>query len=597
VRRLLLGPICLLAAFSVLPGGATAKPTAISCGLPEAQPVWIDYVDGTVEFWRDRWGRPGVVVATGGPGLATEMREAGAATVHFDLYLRRRVGTPSEPADSGLMEKRADSLFDYAVQVTGCSQPLIALNELWGASVPTPWTPTTERYRANVLRFVQRLAERGGRPAVLVSSTPVTGGEGEAAAWWRAMGQVSDIVLENYWNANVISRAGPIAGSRKLRVDYRGSARTLLAVGVPAARIGLMIGFQTTPGTGGREGLEPRERWFEVAKLQALAAQQVARELRLAHVWSWGWTMRTEAGKDPDKTFAACAWLWSRDERLCDAPTLLGPKFDADRRIGQIDLPAGVRCKLGETPLTARSVTTLRRVTGDGELALSALVQRRIEAEVTHVSGADVRAAEGNVIALRFGGNGETYRSALGQVGATPAIARGVLGDELRRAEIQARLPIARPSASEVERFRDTYAVVLARKVVVSPAPSWLPDGTGFALATSAPGTVFSVATGRPALLRTLEGRLTVRALGEPEELGMLPLSLVRSAIVRELGFERRAEAYAAWTLRRQRGAEGRLVCTRDRLPEVGVIALSSFVPFLALYEAVSATASAPVTR
>jgi hypothetical protein len=594
VRRLLLGSICLLA-LSFLPGGATAKPTAISCGLPEAQPVWIDYVDGTVEFWRDRWGRPGVVVATGGPGLATEMRAAGAATVHFDLYLRRRVGTPSEPADSGLMVKRADSLFDYAVQVTGCSQPLIALNELWGASVPTPWTPTTERYRANVLRFVQRLAERGGRPAVLVSSTPVTGGE--AAAWWRAMGQVSDIVLENYWNANVISNAGPIEGSRKLRVDYRGSAGTLLAVGVPAARIGLMIGFQTTPGTGGREGLKPRERWFEVAKLQALAAQQVAHELRLAHVWSWGWTMRTEAGKDPDKTLAACAWLWSRDASLCDAPTLLGPKFDADRRIGQIDLPAGVRCKLGETPLTARSVTTLRRVTGDGELALSALVQRRIEAEVTHVSGAEIRAVERNVIALRFGGSGEAYLSALGQVGATPAIARGILGDELRRAEIQARLPIARPSASEVVRFRDTYAAVLARKVVVSPAPSWLPGGTGLALATSAPGTVFSVAMGRPARVRTLEGPLTVRALAGPEELGTLPLSLARSAIARELGFERRAEVYATWTLRKQRGAEGRLVCTRDRLPEVGVITLSSLVPFLALHEAASATTTAPVTR
>ena len=154
-----------------------------------------------------------------------------------------------------------------------------------------------------------------------------------------------------------------------------------------------------------------------------------------------------------------------------------------------------------------------------------------------------------------------------------------------------------RPSASEVERFRDTYAAVLARKVVVSPAPSWLPDGTGLALATSAPGTVFSVATGRPARVRTLEGWLTVRALAEPEELGTLPLSLARSAIARELGFESRSESYAAWTLRKQRGAEGRLVCTRDRLPEVGVNTLSSFVPFLALHEAISATTTAAVTR
>ena len=50
------------------------------------------------------------------------------------MYLRKRVGTPSDPADAGLIEQRADSLFDYAVSVTGCQQPLIALNELWGVA-------------------------------------------------------------------------------------------------------------------------------------------------------------------------------------------------------------------------------------------------------------------------------------------------------------------------------------------------------------------------------------------------------------------------------------------------------------------------------
>lgn len=231
------------------------------------------------------------------------------------------------PNDPATIEKRADGLFDYAVQVTGCSTPMIALNELWHPCLH-PGRRATEQYRANVLRFVQRLAQRAARPALLVSSAPVTGGD--AAAWWRAVGQVSDSVLENYWNANVISRAGPVEGSRMLRVDFRRSAATLLAIGVPSSRLGLMLGFHTTPGTGGREGLQPREKWFEVAKLQTLAARQVSRELHLAHVWSWGWTMRTEAGKDPDKTLAACAWLWTRDARLCDAPELIGPKFDAD---------------------------------------------------------------------------------------------------------------------------------------------------------------------------------------------------------------------------------------------------------------------------
>src|ERR671918_617622 len=210
-------------------------------------------------------------------GVATGVRAAGAGTVHWDMYLRKRVGTPSDPADPALMEKRADSLFDYAVTVSGCQQPLIALNELWGASLPVPLTPTAERYRANVLRFVSRLAERGGRPALLVSSEPNTAGE--AAAWWRAVAQVSDLVLENYSNANLIWRDGAVEGSRRLRTSYRRSASKLFAVGLPPHRIGLMIGFQTGKGVGGREGLKPRSRWFDVAKWQAFAADQVAKEM------------------------------------------------------------------------------------------------------------------------------------------------------------------------------------------------------------------------------------------------------------------------------------------------------------------------------
>jgi hypothetical protein len=586
LRRLLTAIVCVAAVPWLVSSSAGATSSAISCGVPGSRPVWIDYVDGTVVFWRERFAKPGLVLATGGSGLATEMRTAGAATIHFDLYLRRRVGTPMDPMDPSTMERRADGLFDYAVEVTGCSQPMIALNELWGASVPTPWTVTTERYRSNVLRFLRRLAERGARPALLVSSTPTTGGE--AAVWWRAVGEVSDVVLENYWNANRISRAGPIAGSRLLRTDFRRSAATLLAVGVPASRIGLMLGFHTTPGTGGREGLKPREKWFEVGKLQALAARQVSKELRLAHVWSWGWTMRTEAGKDPDKDLAACVWLWTRDAMLCDAPGLIGPKFDADVRIGQIDLPARVRCKIGDRALTSTSVSTLQRLTGDWELALTALVARRIEAELVEVSAVDVLAAERRVIAVRFGGRQSAYVAALARSRAGVAVARGILGDELRRLELRSHLHVGSPRPATVGRYLATHASVLARLVTVTPAPSWLPEGTGYALGTSAPGKVFRLPTGRSLQLPTVEGRFTVQTLEEPVPLETLPVRLARPAAIRELVRASRAEAYVDWSLRRQRGAEGRLVCQRDRLPEIGVVSLASFAPFLALHDPVA---------
>lgn len=569
-----------VAAALAWPGSGQA---ALSCGLPEAQPTWIDFADGSVSFWRERFARPGVVVATGGPELAAEARSAGAGTVHWDMHLRKRVGTPSEPADPALIERRADSLFEYAVSVSGCQTPLLALNELWGASLPTPLTPTAERYRANVLRFVTRLQERGARPALLVSSDPFTGGD--AAPWWRSIAAVSDLVLENYANANLIWREGPVDGSRRLRVRHRQAVAKLLAIGIPPTRIGIMIGFQTGPGTGGREGLQPRARWFSVAKWHALAVKQVARELGIAHVWSWGWAQRDARSNDPDKTYAACVWLWARDARLCDAPGELGRELDPDLETGQLDLPPGTRCVYGKTPLTASAVASLAKVTGDRELALTALVVRATERERTRVSPSETLAFERRIVATRFRGSSAAYRAALVRAGASLAVARSILGDELRRQEIATRLSAGPVSAADVARFRATHSPVLAREVSVSPAPSWLPEGRGVALATSAPAAVFELPAGRPTTLRTAEGIFVVRALGATDALATVPGALARAAVVRELRAERRWEAYAAWTIRMQKAAESKLVCERDRLPELGVVALSAYLPFLSLHE------------
>jgi hypothetical protein len=354
-----------------------------------------------------------------------------------------------------------------------------------------------------------------------------------------------------------------------------------------------MIGFQTGAGSGGREGLRPRSRWFSVAKWQALAAKQVAKELKLAHVWSWGWAQRDVRSNDPDKTYAACVWLWARDSSLCDAPAILGQQLDVDTKAGQLNLRAGVRCIYGSTPLTASSVAALAKVMRDRELALTALVVRATERERTRVSPSEALAFERRIVTTRFGGSTSAYRAALREAGASLSVARGIIGDELRARDIVGRLAVGRVSSGDVARFRGTYAPVLARELVVSPAPSWLPDGRGVALATSAPDIVFRLRTGHRTKIRTVEGTFTVVASDEPTALAALPYDLARRAIVRELGAERRAEAYAAWTLRMQKAAESKLVCERDRLPELGVVDISSYAPFLSLSEPEAATWSA----
>jgi hypothetical protein len=193
---------------------------------------------------------------------------------------------------------------------------------------------------------------------------------------------------------------------------------------------------------------------------------------------------------------------------------------------------------------------------------------------------------ERRVVTARFGGSSVAYRSALAEAGASVAVARGILGDELRWSEIVERLSLARISSADVTRFHSTFAPVLARELVVSPAPSWLPEGQGVALATSAPAVVFAIGTGRRRTIRTAEGTFVVKARAETSALGALPSDLAHAAVRRELRAERRADAYAAWTIRMQKAGASKLVCERDRLPELGVVRLSTFAPFLSLHEA-----------
>jgi hypothetical protein len=530
--RYLVSILLAAAAFAAWSAPAGAAP----CGLPDAKPLWVDY--GATELL-GRFGRPGVVVAGAGEEYPTKARALGAKTVYWDNYLSTRVGTPSVPADPDLLPARAQRVFDFAVLSAGCPDPVIAINELFGASTPTPWTTTTARYRANVLEWVRLLRARGGHPVLLVSSEPYTGGD--AGQWWRELAQVSDIALEKYFNAVAIHRAGPVLGSRRMRTSMRSSLAKLFAVGVTPAKLGVVLGFQTRRGSGGREGLEPAGAWFEVAKLQALAARQVARELGLAHVWSWGWGFFNEQARDPDKLGAACVWLWARDPSLCAAGKL-PERFDRDLRSGQIDLPAGVRCALGDATITTNEIAALARVTGDADLALTTLYGRLVQQRAASTGAGDVRAAERSIVRNRFGGSRAAYLAALAHARASPAVALAAIADELRREAIQARLRAPTPSAAEIAEFAATYAAVPLRDI----------PGAGLVAGV------------------------------EPETpLGLLPAALARPVIVRALRHAARTSAYDAWAERRQFATLAGLRCRRDRLPTVGTARVTSWLPFL----------------
>jgi hypothetical protein len=579
VRRILVLGVALLAiAAGVARGGGPAAPLPLPCGLPQVQPLWVDYADGMVPFWSTIFARPGIVGAASNFLIPPQLRARGAQTVYFDLYMNNRVGTPSKPADPSTIQARADKLFDTAVTSSGCDHPLLAENELFGAQLPTPWTPTTSQYRANVLTFLQRLAERGARPFLLLSSNPYTH-DATADDWWRQAAQVADLVPEVYFSGPAVSAQGAVQGSRRLRATMRSRLEKLIEIGVPTNRLGMMLTFSSTPKAGGREGLSPLSKWLDVVKWEGIAAKQVSSELHVASVWSWGWAAFNPAGNDPDKPKAACTWLWTRDHSLCDAPALAGKDLDTSLDVGAT-LPAGTLCVLDRTRLLANDVAALTRLTGDRDLAYSAEFQHAVLVEAQAVDSKAVTAAERGVILDHFGGSRAAYLAALVQAKATPSLARAILADELRRRAVEATLRVSGPSGAQLQQWYDTYSSTNARFVRASKPVRWLGNGrSGVALSQQAPGRLFGLADGASTVVDGV--KLTVA--GEVAPLGSFPFAEASPAVRAAFIAQQKDAAFAIWSRRHQNQSLGSLTCQHDQPPQPATVDLTNWLPYLGL--------------
>jgi len=567
-------------------GAAVSDPVfSAQCGIKAQQTVWADY------GWPSLLpilAKPGTLLAVttqfgiGGIDYAAAARARGAATFAFDLKMTRRVGTPTAPADPATIETAADNLYNRAVvRMGGCTTPLMVENELFGAGLPTPWTASTAQYRANVLAFLQDLAAKGAHPVILINKAPYAGSS-DAVAWWRSVSKVADIVREVYLPATNIWPLGPVLGSRFVRQSYRKAIADVTSMGIPANRVGLMLSFLSHRGVGGRNGLEPASAWYQVVKWETLSVKQVAKEVGLGSVFSWGWQMWNRREMDPDKREAACVWLWARTQRLCNAPRMLGKRFDRSLIAGQIRPGQGTDCRVeGIGAISSRAVDSLEALTGDRGAAFSALFERMVEASERPVSRHAVLEAQREVIRDSFHGRRSAYLAALQQAHAGVGQALSVLGDELRRARLEQPRYAPKPTRSETAAFYAAYPDLLVRRVRVTPTPPWLARHTGFAVAESAPARLFSLPAGRKSRISTLLGSFAVRPLAPAQPLGALPLSTVRSAIAAALrGFER-AQSFERWTIREQNHALSRTICLRDQLPQPAATDLTEYLPFL----------------
>lgn len=576
--------VAALAALVVV-GRAPAQPAwAGQCGIAANQTVWADYSWSTL---LPVMARPGTVLAlTNGGGAtdyAAQARALGAATYAFDVHLNRRVGTPEAPADPEAIEAAAQGQYASAVARSGgCSSPLIVENELWGASTVTPWSASTAQYRADVLAYLQDLAKLGAHPVLLLARSAYLGSP-EAVAWWLQVGQVADIVREGYVPAPPVWKLGPVLGNRLLRGRYRAAVAPFTAIGIPASRLGLMVSVLSQNGGGGRSGLEPASAWLQVVKWYALSAKEVAGELGLGSVFSWGWQQWNPKEVDATKSDAACVWLWARQGSLCNASQVLGRRFDASRTAGQISLPARTFCNVpsyGTVDTTA--LRRLSTVTGDRNAALSVLFERLVEERHAGASRRAIHAAERDVVDLYFGGDRDAYVAALAEAHLSLPAARAVLADEIRRAELEQEQAVLAPKRADIARFYETYPQLVVRRVHVSPAAAWLGDARdGYAVSGTAPAAVFSLPSGRTSRIETLLGAYKVRPARASVALESLPLRTVRAAIASSLESYARARAFERWTIGEQRRGLDVAICRADDLPEPAAVDFAQYVPFL----------------
>ena len=91
------------------PRVAVPAPYAGQCGIPATQPVWFEFGQTYLE---PIFGQAGIVVGASTGDWPAHMRSLGAGTVYFDLNLRNRVGTPTNPTETSTMADRAKRLYD-----------------------------------------------------------------------------------------------------------------------------------------------------------------------------------------------------------------------------------------------------------------------------------------------------------------------------------------------------------------------------------------------------------------------------------------------------------------------------------------------------
>ena len=366
-----------------------------------------------------------------------------------------------------------------------------------------------------------------------------------------------------------------------MRQSLRGLVDHLTQIGIPSGRVALEMQITTSPGLGQRAGLQPTAAWLEIVKLEALAAKFVATQFKLEGVWSWGWaTFNPNVTQDPDTPAAACVWIWTRDQTLCNGPAAAGPGFDASLTEGQLAVPAADRCLTSAGPILRNSVSRFTALTGDPGYAASVLLEELTLASQQKVDPADVLSAERAVIAASFGGSRAAYQAAVSGAKLTLGDARAIIAARLERDDVLDSFRAPAPSAATIADFLSTYANQQVRLVSTTEKAPWLGGATrGFAISTLAPAAVFTLTAA--GTIDTTDGAFAVTPEGDAMPLGLEPKAEATAAAREALDRLARVAIYRSWLRVQETTLLATASCQNDQRPTIEEADLSPFVPFL----------------
>jgi hypothetical protein len=261
---------------------------------------------------------------------------------------------------------------------------------------------------------------------------------------------------------------------------------------------------------------------------------------------------------------------------------------------GQLIFPHGVRCTVYGRPVRWDVAAAISRVTRDAQAAFTAAYARAVATAYAHIRTKAILDAEKAVVALHFGGSRAAYAAALRRAHTNVGTARGVIADELRRAQIQKRLHVAAPGAAQIQSYYDTYASAPVRLVQVNRPAPWLGNAKrGFALGSLAPPQIFALKDGAKQRLRTMTGTFTIKVLGPTVSLAEIPLAKAARPIAVVLTSLARSAAYERWLLYREKSALDVTLCWRDQMPALEVVPLTDYLPYLSLDSGASGSSGA----